>query len=81
MVGNGTQLCAMCGVTLGPPSLHYLNYSILTVLSVFSVCAPRVFVTFEPWITGDRDDDLLDVLRRVRSFSCTMGFQYSTALV
>jgi len=80
MVGNGTQLCAMCGVTLGPHCPHYLNHPILTVVSVFSVCASRVFVTFEPRITGDRYDDLLDVLRRVRSFLVPRDFNTQQSL-
>jgi hypothetical protein len=74
MVGNGTQLCAMFGVTLGPFFSTYPAPCILTVISHFSICASRVFVTFEPWIACHRYDGLLVVVWRVWSLSATLQF-------
>jgi hypothetical protein len=66
MVGNGAQLCAMVGVTLGLPSLVCHLYSIthLTISSI-SICPPGIPFPFEPRLACHCNDDLLDILRRV----------------
>lgn len=66
LVGNGSQLCAMVGVTLGAlPSIQLFCNS-PCLLDIFSLCFARFSVTFEQGIASNGDDGLLDLLRRVR---------------
>ena len=68
LVGNGSQLCAMVGVTLGTLPYTRLFYGPPCLLDVSSLCFARVSVTFEQGIASNGDDGLLDLLRRVRKF-------------
>lgn len=65
MVGNGSQLCAMVGVTLGMKSA--LVFSAHLSHLTYSFCFARFPLAFQPWIACYGHDDMLDVLRKVSS--------------
>ena len=47
MVGNGAQLCAMVGVTLGESARSCSNFSLVNMVSQYSLCwvfSPRQIV-------------------------------------
>lgn len=64
-VGNGAQLCAMTGVTLGLLCRRCCGIRILMLLSV---CALRVSVAVKPRLDRYCYDGLLDVLWRVSDY-------------
>jgi hypothetical protein len=64
MVGNGAQLCAMVGVTLG--SLLRLLLNVSGLMDKDSIRSPRVLVSLKPRFPCHCHDDMLDFLWRVK---------------
>jgi Endomembrane protein 70 len=64
MVGNGAQLCAMVGVTLGGPSMSCFNIinSVSTKISLRIVGFP---FSIKSWFTWHCHDGVLDAVWRV----------------
>lgn len=61
MVGNGAQLCAMVGVTLGESTTSYLNViqDVSTIISVRFVGLP---FPVKSWFTWHCHDGVLDAV-------------------
>ena len=78
-VGNGAQLSAMVGVTLGVlilPFLHVPN----TKLRPFSLCSTGVPFALEPRLSRHSNDDMLDFLRQVCLQVWVAGFAKLTVV-
>jgi transmembrane 9 superfamily protein 2/4 len=71
LAGNGAQLCAMVGVTLGGSGKPRSPTSD-TKLGPFSLCFVGLPFALKSWLTCHGNDDLLDFLRQVR-----LGFTLS----
>lgn len=64
MVGNGAQLCAMVGVTLGGSAATYCNAA-YTISIMISVCFVGLPFPIESRFTWHRDDGMLDDVWKV----------------